>query len=202
MSVRAGVEQGLVAGCDEVGRGTWAGPVVTCALVLDPARVPPGLADSKVLSPRRREALDAAIRAACVDLSIGIASAAEIDAMNILRATLLAMRRAVEGLRQRPGLVLVDGNQAPALDVPVRTIVGGDATVPQISAASIVAKVWRDAYMTELARRHPGYGFDRHFGYGTPQHLQALQSLGPCAEHRHSFAPVRRAAAACGAGAA
>ncbi len=184
-----------VAGCDEVGRGTWAGPVVACALILDPRRVPSGLADSKTLSPRRRQALDGAIRDCCVDLAIGLAGADEIDRMNILQATLLAMRRAVDALRQRPALVLVDGNQAPALTMPVRTLVGGDATEPLISAASIVAKVWRDAHMTRLAERHPGYGFERHFGYGTAQHLQALRTLGPCAEHRHSFAPVRRVVA-------
>ncbi len=186
----------VLAGCDEVGRGTWAGPVAACALILDARRMPPGLADSKVLSPRRRQALDLAIRDACVDLSIGTASADEIDQLNILRATLLAMRRAVDGLRLRPTLVLVDGNQAPPLDVAVRTVVGGDASEPVISAASIVAKVWRDAHMAELARLHPGYGFEQHFGYGTPQHLRALQQLGPCAEHRRSFAPVRRACAA------
>ncbi len=182
----------LIAGCDEVGRGTWAGPVVTCALILDPARIPAGLADSKALSPRRREALDLAIRASCLDLAIGLAEAAEVDRLNILQATLLAMRRAVEGLRLRPSLVLVDGDRAPSLDLPVRTVVGGDASEPVISAASIVAKVWRDAHMGRLAQTHPGYGFEQHFGYGTAQHLRALQLLGPCAEHRQSFAPVRR----------
>ncbi len=195
------MSQPLIAGCDEVGRGTWAGPVVSCALILDPARVPAGVADSKTLSPRRRAALDQAIRACCLDCSIGLASAAEIDSINILQATLLSMRRAVAGLRLRPELVLVDGNRAPALDVPVRTVVGGDASEPVIGAASIVAKVWRDAHMAELARRHPGYGLERHFGYGTAQHLQALERLGPCAEHRRSFAPVRRLLAAGGAGA-
>jgi ribonuclease HII len=192
---------GLVAGCDEVGRGTWAGPVVSCALILDPARVPPGLADSKTLSPRRREALDRAIRGACLDLAIGIASAEEIDRLNILQATLLSMQRAVAGLRLRPALVLVDGNRAPSLEVPARAVVGGDATQPVISAASIVAKVWRDARMAELDRLYPGYGFGRHFGYGTAQHLQALRELGPCAEHRHSFAPLRRLRQTAGAAA-
>ena len=192
---------GLVAGCDEVGRGTWAGPVVSCALILDPARVPPGLADSKTLSPRRREALDRAIRGACLDLAIGIASAEEIDRLNILQATLLSMQRAVAGLRLRPALVLVDGNRAPSLEVPARAVVGGDATQPVISAASIVAKVWRDARMAELDRLYPGYGFGRHFGYGTAQHLQALRELGPCAEHRHSFAPLRRLRETSGAAA-
>ena len=186
------MSEGLVAGCDEVGRGTWAGPVVSCALILDPARVPRGVADSKTLSPRRREELDRAIRACCLDCSIGLASAQEIDALNILQATLLSMQRAVAGLKLRPALVLVDGNRAPTLDLPVRAVVGGDASEPVIGAASIVAKVWRDAHMAGLALRHPGYGLERHFGYGTPQHLQALERLGPCAEHRRSFAPVRR----------
>ena len=189
---------GLVAGCDEVGRGTWAGPVVSCALILDPARVPPGLADSKTLSPRRREALDMAIRGSCLALALGIASAEEIDRLNILQATLLSMQRAVAGLRLRPALVLVDGNRAPSLEMPARAVVGGDATQPAISAASIVAKVWRDAHMAELERRYPGYGFARHFGYGTAQHLQALRELGPCAEHRQSFAPLRRLREAAG----
>lgn len=188
----AGIPAGLIAGCDEVGRGTWAGPVVSCALILDAARLPAGLADSKTLSPRRRETLDAAIRGACLDLCIGVASAAEVDELNILQATLLSMQRAVAGLRLRPALVLVDGNRAPELDVPARAVVGGDASEPVISAASIVAKVWRDARMAELDRHYPGYGFARHFGYGTAQHLQALRQLGPCAEHRHSFAPLRR----------
>ncbi|WP_297915069.1 ribonuclease HII [Thiomonas sp.] len=191
-------EATLVAGCDEVGRGTWAGPVVSCALILDPLRVPPGLADSKTLSPRRREALDAAIREACLDLAIGIASAVEIDRLNILQATLLSMQRAVAGLHLRPSLVLVDGNRVPRLDVPARAVVGGDATQPAISAASIVAKVWRDARMAELDGQYPGYGFGRHFGYGTAQHLQALRQLGACAEHRHSFAPLRRLREAAG----
>ncbi len=182
----------LVAGCDEVGRGTWAGPVVSCALILDPSRVPSGLADSKTLSPRRREALDAVIRGACLDLAIGVASAQEIDRLNILQATMLSMQRAVAALRLRPSLVLVDGNRAPSLDVPARAVVGGDATQPAISAASIVAKVWRDARMAELDGLYPGYGFGQHFGYGTAQHLRALQELGPCAEHRLSFAPLRR----------
>ncbi len=190
---------GLVAGCDEVGRGTWAGPVVSCALILDPARVPAGLADSKTLSPRRREALDQAIRGACLDLAIGVASAEEIDRINILQATMLSMQRAVAGLRLRPSLVLVDGNRAPRLDMPARAVVGGDATQPAISAASIVAKVWRDAHMAELEQRYPGYGFGRHFGYGTALHLQALRELGPCAEHRQSFAPLRRLREAAGA---
>ena len=188
----AGLPAGLIAGCDEVGRGTWAGPVVSCALILDPGRLPAGLADSKTLSPRRRESLDAQIRAACLDLCIGVASAQEVDRLNILQATLLSMQRAVAGLRLRPALVLVDGNRAPELDVPARAVVGGDASEPVISAASIVAKVWRDARMAELDRHYPGYGFARHFGYGTAQHLQALRQLGPCAEHRHSFAPLRR----------
>lgn len=185
-------EAARIAGCDEVGRGTWAGPVVACALILDVRRMPSGLADSKTLSPRRREILDRLIRQACEDVAIGTASAPEIDRMNILQATLLAMQRAVAGLRKRPCLVLVDGNRLPLLDVPARAIVGGDASEPVISAASIVAKVWRDAHMSGLEASHPGYGFGQHFGYGTALHLKALHELGPCAQHRLSFAPLRR----------
>lgn len=186
----------LVAGCDEVGRGTWAGPVVAAAVILDPARVPPGLADSKALSPARREALAPVIRASCVAWALGQASAEEIDRLNILQATMLAMQRAVAALAQAPALVLVDGNRVPELPMPGRAIIGGDAVEPSISAASIVAKVWRDAHMRELALRHPGYGFEQHFGYGTMQHRTALLRLGPCAEHRRSFAPIRRLGAA------
>ena len=181
-----------VAGCDEVGRGTWAGPVVAAAVILDPRRPVAGLADSKTLSPKRRAVLDSLIREQAVAVSIGYASAAEIDRINILQATLLAMQRAVAGLSQTPALVLVDGNQVPDLPIPCRAIVRGDATQPAISAASIVAKVWRDRLMQNLAACHPVYGFERHFGYGTMQHWQALQEHGPCAEHRRSFAPIRR----------
>ncbi len=181
-----------VAGCDEVGRGTWAGPVVAAAVVLDPACPLSGLADSKTLSPRRRAELDARIRDSALNWAIGEATVEEIDRLNILQATLLAMQRAVAGLAEPPGLVLIDGNRAPELPMPARTVVGGDALEPAISAASIVAKVYRDALMQRLARLHPGYGFERHFGYGTSEHRRALDELGPCAAHRRSFAPVRR----------
>ena len=188
------VEQlpGLVAGCDEVGRGPWAGPVVAAAVILDPARTISGLADSKTLSARRRVQLDGLIREGCLAMCIGQASVEEIDRLNILQATFLAMQRAVAGLPQRPKLVLVDGDRVPDLPVACRAIVGGDATQPAISAASIVAKVFRDRLMQNLADHYPVYGFERHFGYGTMQHRQALQRHGPCAEHRRSFSPIRR----------
>lgn len=189
-------ERGLVAGCDEVGRGTWAGPVVAAAVVLDPWRPIAGLADSKALSPARRERLDAEIRANCLGWCIGQGSVEEIDRINILRATLLAMQRAVAGLRCRVDALVVDGNQLPDVALPSRAIVGGDATHPAISAASIVAKVYRDRLMSDLAQRHPGYGFERHKGYGTPEHRAALLTLGPCAAHRRSFAPIRSLLAA------
>lgn len=182
----------VVAGCDEVGRGPWAGPVVAAAVVLDPARPIAGLADSKALSPRRREALDAQIRAHSLGWSIAESSVEEIDQLNILQATMLAMQRAVSALPCRIDLLLVDGNQTPQVAVPCQAIVGGDAAHPAISAASIIAKVYRDRLMTELGQRHPGYGFEQHSGYGTAAHRAALLTLGPCAAHRRSFAPIRR----------
>lgn len=179
------------AGVDEAGRGPLAGPVVAAAVVLD-ARAPiAGLADSKVLSPRRREALFDAVCARSLAWSIGLASAQEIDRLNILQATFLAMQRAVDGLAIRPDGVLVDGNRLPSWSVPARAVVGGDALEPCISAASILAKVHRDRLCLELHRRYPVYGFDVHKGYPTAQHRQALAEHGPCAEHRLSFAPVR-----------
>lgn len=181
-----------VAGCDEVGRGTWAGPVVAAAVILDPHCPIAGLADSKKLSSKRREILDIQIREHCLAWSLGRASAQEIDQINILQATLLAMQRAVAALKLQPDLVLVDGNRTPELPMPCQAIVGGDATQPAISAASIIAKVYRDRLMQSLAKDHPVYGFDRHFGYGTMQHRLALQRHGPCAEHRHSFSPIRQ----------
>lgn len=185
-----------VAGCDEVGRGTWAGPVVAAAVILDPARPIDGLRDSKALSPRRREELAARIRDCSLAWAIAAASVEEVDALNILRATLLAMQRAVAALGTRPDRVLVDGNRLPDLPMPALAVVRGDATVPAIAAASIIAKVHRDALMRELAILHPGYGFERHVGYGTMEHAQALQQHGPCALHRRSFAPIRRLIAA------
>ncbi|WP_079415748.1 ribonuclease HII [Thiomonas intermedia] len=182
----------VVAGCDEVGRGPWAGPVVAAAVVLDPARPITGLADSKALSPRRREALDAQIRAHSLGWSIAESSVEEIDQLNILQATMLAMQRAVSALPCKIDLLLVDGNQTPKVAVPCRAIVGGDAAHPAISAASIIAKVYRDRLMAALGQRHPGYGFEQHSGYGTAAHRAALLTLGPCAAHRRSFAPIRR----------
>jgi ribonuclease HII len=182
----AAILTGPVAGVDEVGRGPLAGPVVVAAVIL--RRPLAGLADSKQLSEARRRELDAAIRANA-HVALAAASVAEIERFNILGATMLAMRRAVLRLGVRPSLVLVDGNRPPRLDLPVRCVVGGDATVPEISAASIVAKVARDALMVRLARRHPGYGWERNAGYGTPEHLAALRRLGVNCHHRKSFAP-------------
>jgi ribonuclease HII len=181
---------GLVAGVDEAGRGPLAGPVVAAAVILDELQPIKGLADSKRIGPVTRERLFDEIRARALACAIAEASADEIDRLNILQATLLAMRRAVEGLRLKPRRVLVDGNRAPALELPVRAIVKGDATVAAISAASILAKVHRDRLCVELDRTHPHYGFAAHKGYPTAEHLAALQAHGPCAAHRRSFAPV------------
>ncbi len=186
-------QSGLLAGVDEAGRGPLAGPVVAAAVILDPRAPIRGLADSKQLSPRRREQLYDEIRAKALCCSIAQASVEEIDRLNILQATMLAMQRAVQGLRLMPKKVLVDGNRLPALDVLAEAVVSGDALVPAISAASILAKVTRDRLLDELHALHPGYGFDRHKGYGTAQHMQALQALGPLDAHRRSFAPVARA---------
>lgn len=184
---------GLIAGVDEAGRGPLAGPVVAAAVILD-ARAPiQGLADSKQLSPRRREQLFDEIRAKALCCSIAQASVEEIDRLNILQATMLAMQRAVKGLRLKPNKVLVDGNRLPSLEVLAEAVVSGDALVPAISAASILAKVARDRLLDELHAVYPGYGFDRHKGYGTAQHMLALQTLGPLDVHRRSFAPVARA---------
>ena len=183
----------LVAGVDEAGRGPLAGPVVAAAVILDELHPIPGLADSKSLTPARRERLYAQICAKALCVSIAEASVEEIDRLNILQATLLAMQRAVQGLRLAPKQVLVDGNRAPVLAVPVQAIVKGDAKVAAISAASILAKVRRDRLCLELHECYPGFGFDVHKGYPTPEHLDALRRLGPCAAHRRSFAPVRLA---------
>lgn len=181
-----------IAGVDEAGRGPLAGPVVAAAVILDPARPIVGLADSKQLSPARREALAVLIRERALDWAVGLADVEEIDRLNILQASLLAMRRAVQKLRPAPQLALVDGNRAPWLPCAVRTIVGGDASVPAISAASILAKVHRDRIMVALDERYPGYGFARHKGYPTVEHLAALERVGVTPLHRTSFAPVRR----------
>jgi ribonuclease HII len=187
---------GLVAGMDEAGRGPLAGPVVAAAVMLDELRPIKGLADSKTLSPRRREQLYDEIRAKALCCCVAEASAQEIDQLNILQATLLAMRRAVEGLRLRPHCVLVDGNRLPVLAMPSHAVVKGDAKVQAIAAASILAKVHRDHLCMALDERYPQYGFAAHKGYPTAAHLQALHAHGPCDEHRRRFAPVRSAAAA------
>ena len=180
----------LIAGVDEVGRGPLAGPVVAAAVILDPARPIAGLADSKTLSPLRREQLAVEIRAKALAWALGRAEVAEIDRINILQASLLAMQRAVAALSIVPEQALVDGNRCPPLACPCRAIVKGDATVPAISAASILAKVARDAEMGELHERYPQYGFAQHKGYPTAAHRDALRRFGPCPEHRRSFAPV------------
>jgi len=183
----------LICGVDEAGRGPLAGPVVAAAVILPPNAPLSGLNDSKKLSPLRRERLAAEIRATALAWAVAEASTSEIDEWNILRATLRAMARAVAALPVTPDEVRVDGNQAPALAVPVRTIIGGDALEPAIMAASILAKTHRDARLVALAARYPEYGFAQHKGYGTAAHLAALARLGPCPEHRRSFAPVRAA---------
>lgn len=182
-----------LAGVDEVGRGCLAGDVVAAAVILDPARPIAGLADSKTLSPARREALYDEIVSRASAWAIGRASVAEIDALNILRATLLAMQRAVAALAPLPEFVMVDGDRLPEWDYASQAVVRGDALVPCISAAAIVAKVTRDREMAVLDRDCPGYGFARHKGYGTREHCAALARHGPSPWHRRSFAPVRRA---------
>ncbi|MDO8448021.1 MAG: ribonuclease HII [Rhodoferax sp.] len=181
---------GLVAGVDEAGRGPLAGPVVAAAVILDDLQPIKGLADSKILTALRREKLFDEIRAKALCCSIAEASVEEIDQLNILQATLLAMRRAVAGLRLKPSKVLVDGNRLPVLDVLAEAIVKGDATVPAISAASILAKVHRDRWCAEFDQQYPQYGFARHKGYGTAEHLAALRAHGACPQHRKTFRPV------------
>jgi ribonuclease HII len=181
-----------VAGVDEVGRGPLCGAVVTAAVILDPARPIQGLNDSKKLSEVRREQLFDEIREKALAWSVARAEVEEIDRLNILQATMLAMQRAVQGLPVSPRLVLIDGNRCPSLAVPSVAVVGGDAKIPAIAAASILAKVSRDREMAALDLRYPGYGFAQHKGYPTAAHLAALQRLGPSPIHRRSFAPVRR----------
>lgn len=182
---------GLVAGVDEAGRGPLAGPVVAAAVILDDLKPIRGINDSKLLTPLRREKLYDEIRAKALCCSVAEASVAEIDEINILQATMLAMRRAVEGLRLKPAQVLVDGNRLPVINILAQAIVDGDAKVKSIAAASILAKVHRDRLCLELHERHPQYGFDAHKGYATPEHLDALRRHGACEHHRRSFAPVR-----------
>jgi len=183
----------LTAGVDEAGRGPLAGPVVVAAVILDPARRIRGLADSKILTAARRETLDTRIRERAIAFSVIAVEVAEIDRVNIFQATMLGMARALAALTPLPALALIDGNHVPKnIQCSTRAIVNGDALEPAISAASILAKVARDRIMCELHARYPGYGFARHKGYSTPEHFAALQRLGPCCEHRTSFAPVRQ----------
>ena len=186
---------GLMAGVDEAGRGPLAGPVVAAAVILDDMRPIKGLADSKKLTARTRERLYDEIRAHALCCSIGEATVEEIDRLNILQATLLAMQRAVAGLRLKPVKVLIDGNRIPVLEVMAEAIVQGDAKVPAISAASILAKVHRDRWCEEIDAQYPAYGFAAHKGYGTAVHLQALREHGPTPWHRRSFSPVALALA-------
>ncbi|MGB0865005.1 MAG: ribonuclease HII [Granulosicoccaceae bacterium] len=183
---------GLVAGTDEAGRGPLVGSVVAAAVILDPAQPIEGLNDSKKLTAKRRDALYEQIVERALAWHISEASAAEIDDINILWASMLAMKRAVEGLSVRPELVLVDGNRCPDLQIPAQAIVGGDASEICIGAASILAKVHRDRQMEALHLQYPEYGFDRHKGYPTKVHMQALKEHGVIAEHRRSFGPVKK----------
>jgi ribonuclease HII len=187
---------GLMAGVDEAGRGPLAGPVVAAAVILEPSRPLAGLADSKVLTPGRRAELAVTIRTHCMAWGLGWADAAEIDTLNILQATMLAMRRALAALTVQPRHVIVDGNRCPDLgglgfECTAEAVVKGDVLVPSVSAASILAKVARDDYMRALDGRYPGYGFAQHKGYPTAAHIAALRRLGPSAVHRRSFAPVQ-----------
>jgi ribonuclease HII len=184
---------GLVAGVDEAGRGPLAGPVVAAAVILDDLKPIRGVNDSKQLTPLRREKLYDEIRAKALCCSVAEASVEEIDTLNILQATMLAMRRAIEGLRLKPAQVLVDGNCLPVVNVLAQAVIGGDAKVRSIAAASILAKVYRDRLCLELHEKHPQYGFAAHKGYATPEHLEALRRHGACEHHRRSFAPVREA---------
>ena len=189
----------IVCGVDEAGRGPLAGPVVAAAVIFDPERpMIRGLDDSKALSARKRDELYDKIVERALAYCIASASVEEIDTFNILHATMLAMKRAVEGLSVKPTLVKVDGNRCPVLSIRSEAIIGGDALVKSISAASILAKVTRDRMLLKLHQAFPVYGFDAHSGYGTPQHLAALREHGPCEHHRRSFAPVREAHARFG----
>ena len=197
MSLNWDADVSLLAGVDEAGRGPLAGPVVAAAVMLDVQSPIDGLADSKKLSAKRREALYDVILSKALCVSCVAIDAQTVDRINVLAATMLAMQRAVEGLRLKPQLVLVDGNRLPTLSVRAEAIVQGDDKVAAISAASIVAKVTRDRMMDEADIRYPGYGFSKHKGYGTRAHLAALQSLGPCPLHRLTFAPVSKLSAPC-----
>jgi ribonuclease HII len=187
------VPSALTAGVDEAGRGPLAGSVVAAAVILEPAQMPPGVADSKTLTAGERERLAEMIQSCAQSWCVASASVEEIDTLNILQATMLAMHRAVQGLQLAPELVLVDGNRLPRWPYPSEAVVKGDSRVPVIAAASILAKVHRDAELIALERRYPGYGFAQHKGYPTAAHLAALRRLGPCPAHRRSFGPVRAA---------
>lgn len=184
---------GPVAGIDEAGRGPWAGPVVAAAVVLNLHRIPRGIDDSKALDASEREELFEALKASGAAIGVGIADVTRIDRTNILAATLWAMQRAVANLPVVPTLALVDGNRPPRLACETKTVVGGDAKSLSIAAASIIAKVTRDQIMVDLGERLPGYGFERHKGYGTVEHRAAIAKLGVCEHHRRSFAPIRAA---------
>ncbi len=186
-------QQTLIAGVDEAGRGPLAGPVVAAAVILDPRRPIVGLADSKTLKAETREFLAALIRERALAVTVAVVGPEIIDRINILQATLRAMRLAIEQLDPRPLLVRVDGNRAPRVEVPVQTVIGGDRIDRAIAAASIIAKTHRDALMLALHAEYPEYGFDRHKGYGTAAHIEALERLGPTPAHRRSFRPVRQA---------
>ena len=180
-----------VAGIDEAGRGPWAGPVVAAAVILDPANFPAGLNDSKKLSARKRESLFNELQN-CAQIGVGVASVEEIDDINILQATFLAMQRAVDDLPAKPAYLLVDGNQKPPIDLPLKTITKGDSRSFSIAAASIIAKNHRDSLMRELANTYPDYGWEKNAGYGTAQHRDALNLVGVTPHHRRSFAPIRK----------
>ena len=182
----------LNAGVDEAGRGPLAGPVVAAAVILDPMRPIAGLKDSKQLTEETREQLAPIIKERALDWSVAHATVEEIDELNILQATMLAMKRAVAGLTVRPNLVLVDGNRVPHLDIAVNAVVGGDETVAAISAASIIAKTTRDHWLMDLDRQYPEYGFAKHKGYGTAEHMAAIEKYGPLPVHRKSFGPIKK----------
>ena len=182
---------GPVAGIDEAGRGPWAGPVVAAAVILDPDKIPSGLNDSKKLTAKRREALFNEVMA-CADVGIAEASVEEIDTLNILQATFLAMHRAVENLTETPAHLLIDGNQKPKIDIPTTTIVKGDSLSLSIAAASIIAKVFRDRIMADLAKSFPDYGWETNAGYGTAAHREGLDMVGVSPHHRKSYAPIAR----------
>jgi len=193
MAERSRSEQPLIAGVDEAGRGPLAGPVVAAAVILDPTQPISGLADSKTLSAERRTALAELIYQRAISVTVSVVGPDRIDRINILQATLEAMREAIEQLQPVPLLARVDGNQAPRVQVPVQTVIGGDRQDRAIAAASIIAKTHRDRLMMALHEQFPEYGFDRHKGYGTAAHLAALERLGPTPAHRQSFRPVRQA---------